>query len=76
MIALSQYGLEYIIYCETMHFLLALGLSLAVAVPILTIYLMVRHEPGDTPPSFLLFFISSAVSWSSHIIADTIGMGF
>ena len=76
MIALSQYGLEHIVYCETMHFLLALGLSLAVAVPILTIYLMVRRELGGTPPSFLLFFISSAVSWLSHITADMIGMGF
>lgn len=76
MIALCQYGLEHIVYCETMHFLLGLGLSLAAAVPILTIFSRVRLELGDTPPSFLLFFISSALSWLSHITADTIGWGF
>lgn len=76
MLAPCQYGLEYITYCEALHYLLALGLSLAAVVPILTIYLLARREPGDTPPSFLLFFISSAVSWFSHIIADALGWGF
>ena len=76
MIALCHYGLEYIVYCETMHFLLGLGLSLAAAVPILTIFSRVRPGLGDTPPSFLLFFISSALSWLSHITADTMGWGF
>jgi len=76
MIPLCQYGPEYIVYCETLHFLLALGLSSMVAVLILTIFSRVKLERGVTPPSFLLFLISSAVSWLSHITADTLGWGF
>ena len=70
------FSINYILKCETLHFLFSLGLlALPLVLGALTLTTFLKGKPGsgDIIGLFLLFFLAS---WYLHTWADWHNLGF